>query len=203
MTSPLVPPATTKLILKYPPLAIKESVVDHAWIVRRTVLVELFSHNSVVVALLLSPLDKSVGGRRTPFHVPHDAVITNPLTLIISVSVDEPVETIFKVPVEVNAIPVAVAHHMLVDHVVVVVPFMVIAALARADHVLPARSLNVNVNVPFHVNNLEVAFIHVNVSLYPVRVARTFAPVFVYFTVAVGAILSIRVTVAVVDHVFP
>jgi hypothetical protein len=67
-TSPFVPHATTKLTLKYPPLATKESVVDHAWIVRRTVFVELLNDNSVVVALLLSHQLRFVGGNNSQLH---------------------------------------------------------------------------------------------------------------------------------------
>ena len=41
------------------------------------------------------------------------------------------------------------------------------------------------------------------VSLAQVRLARTLAHVLVYMTLAVGATLSIQVTVAVVDQVLP
>lgn len=40
--------------------------------------------------------------------------------------------------------------------------------------VFPAKSLNVNTNEPLPVKVYPVAFIHVNVSLYHVKVATTF-----------------------------
>ena len=142
----MVPAETTKLTLKYDPLEmVNESVVAHAWMVSRTVLVELLSHNSVVVALLLSHPVRSVGGIRTPSHVPHEAVIITQLTLIAKVLLAEPVETIFNVHVLVKVTPVAVAHHIFDDHVVVVVHATVNTTVATADHVLPAKSLKLNV----------------------------------------------------------
>ena len=50
----------------------------------------------------------------------------------------------------------------------------ILLTVAKLLHVLPTTSLNVNINVQFHVNRYHVAFNHVNVSLYPVNVAYTF-----------------------------
>ena len=78
--SPFAHQGTTKLMVKYQPVALRESVAAHACMVRRTVFVELFNHNSVVVALLLSPIRRSVGASITPSHVPPAALMMSPLT---------------------------------------------------------------------------------------------------------------------------
>lgn len=77
--SPFVHQGTTKLMVKYQPVAVRESVAPHACTVRRTVFVELFNHNSVVVALLSFHPGRSVGASNTPSHVPH-ALMMNQLT---------------------------------------------------------------------------------------------------------------------------
>jgi len=103
-------------------------------------------------------------------------VITTPLTLIVNVSFDEPIETIFNVPVLVNVTQVIVAHHIFVDHVAVVVQTTVNITVAKADHVFPAKSVKLNVYVPFHVNSLLIVPVIVS---DPLSVAKTFAHVFV------------------------
>ena len=207
MVLPLVHHATTKLIVKYPPLAVKESVVDHACKVSNIVLVVDHSEaaGNHVSPKLAYPVDDEstvLGGNRTPSQVPHGAWICRPLTLISNILFDEPVEIIFKVPVELKVIPVGVAHPILVAQVETVPDDICSITLAVVDPVFPARSLNVNVKLPFPVNNFDVVFCPVSVS-DQLSVARTFAQVLVYITFAVGAILSIQVTVAVLDPVFP
>jgi hypothetical protein len=70
---------------------------------------------------------------------------------------------------------------------------VILATVAVLLPVLPARSLKVNVKLPFPVNVCVYVFTHVIVSLRPVNVAITF-PVVVhvveYTTLAVGAIMS-------------
>jgi inorganic pyrophosphatase/exopolyphosphatase len=131
---------------------------------------------SEVVALLLSHVVRSVGAFNTPSHVPHEAVITTPLTLITNVSFDESVETISKVPVLVKVIPVVVDHHIFADHVAVVVQSIVNTTVATTSPVLPAMSLKVNVYVPLLVKRWLVVPVIVSDQL---SVARTFAPVLV------------------------
>jgi len=80
------------------------------------------SQISVLVALLLSHVPRSVGANKTPFHVPHEAWITTPLTLISSLLLEVSVPRICKVQVVVNVIPVEVAHHKVTDHVAITVP---------------------------------------------------------------------------------
>jgi hypothetical protein len=82
--------------------------------------------------------------------------------------------------------------------------------VAVVAHVFPTASMNVYVKLPFHVNvchdNHQLLVIVTHVLLNHVSVAITFPLVAVaglYETVAVGVVLSIRDTVAVVAHVFP
>ena len=89
-TVPEVDQSKTKLTLKYPPCAMRESVVAPAWKVFRIFLVidPPVCPGSPVLpnsALLLSQSATSVGGDSFPSQV-HDAVLmTNPLILIIKV----------------------------------------------------------------------------------------------------------------------
>jgi len=80
--------------------------------------------------------------------------------------------------------------------------------VAIAVHVFPARSEKVNLKVQLPMKRYQVAFTPVTGSENPVSVAKMFPLVNVhdvglYITVAVGAVLSIRLTVAVVLPVFP
>jgi len=80
--------------------------------------------------------------------------------------------------------------------------------VAIVVHVFPARSQKVNLNIQLPIKRYQVAFIPVSGSKYPVSIASTFPLVNVpdvgaYITVAVGGVLSIRVTVAMIVPVFP
>ncbi|MEI6673236.1 MAG: hypothetical protein WCL02_08220 [bacterium] len=142
--------------MKYPPLAVKESVVDHACRVSKIVLVvdHSIDAGNPVSQKLAFPVDHKssvVGGNKIPSQVPHVACITKPLTLIINVLFDEPVETIFKFPVELKLIPVEVDHPILVAQVETVPDVICIITVAVVDHVLPAKSLKLNVYAPLLV----------------------------------------------------
>ena len=140
MVSPIVPADNTKLIVKYHPLAIKESVVDHTWMVRSTVLVEPSNHNLARVALFLFSALKFVGGTSILSQDHHKVWILNQLILRLNTLFDISGEMTFNVPVVVNSIPVAVAHHISVDQVDVIFHHILIITFARTDHVFPAKS---------------------------------------------------------------
>lgn len=82
--------------------------------------------------------------------------------------------------------------------------------VAVDDHVCHTASINSKVKLPFHVNvyisNQLLLVIVIHVLLNHVNIATTFpfvAVAGVYSTLAVGVVVSIRSTVAVVLQVFP
>ncbi|MEI8091255.1 MAG: hypothetical protein WCG98_03225 [bacterium] len=103
----------------------------------------------------------------------------------------------FIIPVPANVAPVVVAHPIYADHVIFVVHWLGNTTVAITDPVFPAKSLKVNIYVPLLVNSLESALYHVSGSLIPVSVAITYDQVLLYMMLAVGGILSIRLTVAI------
>jgi hypothetical protein len=79
------------------------------------------------------------------------------------------------------------------DHVAVGIVLSIHVTVAVVDQVLPAKSKNIKVPEPFHVNTKLSVFNQVIVSLNHVMVASTFPlvhHVVEYATVAVGGILS-------------
>ncbi|HBB04571.1 TPA: hypothetical protein DCZ39_06900 [Patescibacteria group bacterium] len=67
-----------------------------------------------------------------------------------------------------------VGHVLLYMMVPVIGVLSILVTVAITLPVFPARSLKVNVNVPFQVNIFDAAFSHVIVSENPVTVAVTF-----------------------------